>query len=282
MDERRASHILSGLANEHRLRALRTMVRAGPPGVAAGELAARIGLSPSGLSFHLKELESAGLVRSRRAGRNIFYAAELGVVDALAAFLSADCCAGLPALATPAAPADEDFAMPTPPYDVLVLCTGNSARSIMGEVLVTELGRPNFRGLSAGSRPKGEPHPLAIETLKAHGHPVEGLRSKSWDEFAVPGAPEIDFVFTVCDSAANEECPVWPGHPLTAHWGIPDPAAATGSKVEQLRAFEAAYRMLRRRIEVFVALPIVSLEKHALRDRMRRIHAEAQASEQRS
>lgn len=156
-------------------------------------------------------------------------------------------------------------------YNVLFLCTGNSARSIIGEALVTKLGAPQFRGFSAGSFPKGEVNPRTLTLLRAMSIPTEGLRSKSWDEFAVPGAPQMDFVFTVCDEAANEPCPVWPGHPMTAHWGIPDPAAATGEPWEIERAFSEAYRMLRRRIEVFLALPIASLDRMSLLGRLREI-----------
>jgi len=150
-------------------------------------------------------------------------------------------------------------------YNVLFLCTGNSARSIMGEVLINHWGKGRFRGYSAGSQPKGDVHPLTLQLLNSLKLPVEGLRSKSWEEFAKPGAPKMDFVFTVCDQAAAETCPIWPGQPMTAHWGIPDPAAALGSDVEKLNAFRDAYMRLDTRIKLFVALPMDKLQGMALK-----------------
>ena len=152
----------------------------------------------------------------------------------------------------------------TGPYNVLFLCTGNSARSILGEALVNHWGRTRFRGFSAGSRPKGEVHPLAIELLQRHHMPTSGLRSKSWDEFAAPDAPPLHFVFTVCDRAASEVCPLWPGQPMTAHWGIEDPAAVEGSDEVKSRAFNKAFRELDARIKIFTSLPLDSLDKLSL------------------
>jgi arsenate reductase (thioredoxin) len=157
------------------------------------------------------------------------------------------------------------------PYNVLFLCTGNSARSIMGEAILGKLGQENFHAYSAGSAPKGQVNPHTLELLRSLGHDVTGFRSKSWQEFARPGAPALDFVFTVCDNAAGETCPVWPGQPMTAHWGIPDPAEATGSPAEIALAFRDAYRMLHQRIEVFTALPIASLDRLSLQQRLRDI-----------
>lgn len=152
--------------------------------------------------------------------------------------------------------------------DVLFLCTGNSARSIMAEAILGRAGAGRFRAHSAGSLPAGEVHPRAVDLLERLGHPVAGLRSKSWDEFAAAGAPDPDFVFTVCDNAASEACPVWPGQPTTAHWGIPDPAAATGNEAEVAAAFADAYRMLNHRIGIFVNLPLASLDELALQERL--------------
>ena len=164
------------------------------------------------------------------------------------------------------------------PLNVLFLCTGNSARSIMAEGLLNHLGAGRFRAFSAGSFPKGRVRPEALALLREHGLPTEGLRSKPWDEFAAPGAPVMDFVFTVCDQAANEPCPVWPGQPMTAHWGVPDPAAADGSEALVMLAFRDAYRMLERRLKIFVALPMAKLGPLAIKrevDEIGRLRADA-------
>ena len=153
-------------------------------------------------------------------------------------------------------------------YNVLFLCTGNSARSILAECILNRTGAGRFRGFSAGSHPKGEVHPHALALLKKLNHPTAGLRSKSWDEFAVPDAPRIDFVFTVCDNAANEVCPIWPGQPMTAHWGVPDPAAVDGPEVEQHLAFADTYRMLSNRIAVFTSLPLQAIDRLTLQARL--------------
>ena len=157
------------------------------------------------------------------------------------------------------------------PFHVLFLCTGNSARSILAESILNRSGSGRFRAFSAGSYPKGTVHPLALELLDEDGLPTDGLRSKSWDEYAAPGAPPIDFIFTVCDNAAGEACPVWPGKPAVAHWGIPDPVAVAGSDNERRRAFRAAYRALKARIERFIALPLASLEPQALKSALQEI-----------
>jgi arsenate reductase (thioredoxin) len=161
--------------------------------------------------------------------------------------------------------------VPDRAYNVLFLCTGNSARSIMAEAILGKVGAGKFHGHSAGSQPKGQVNPHAVALLRSLGYDTSGFRSKSWSEFAEPGAPTLDFVFTVCDNAAGETCPVWPGQPMTAHWGVPDPAEATGSAAEIGLAFKDAYRMLHRRIEVFAALPIRSLDRLTLRNRLRDI-----------
>ena len=156
-------------------------------------------------------------------------------------------------------------------YNVLFLCTGNSARSILAESLLNHWGRGKFHGFSAGSFPKGQVHPLAIDLLRRVGLPAEGLRSKSWNEFALPGAPPLDFIFTVCDNAAGEVCPVWPGKPMTAHWGIADPAAVGGTEAGQAFAFREALQRLETRIKLFTSLPIDSLDRIALQSRLREI-----------
>ena len=158
-------------------------------------------------------------------------------------------------------------------YNVLFLCTGNSARSILGEALLNHVGQGRFRAYSAGSHPKGQIHPMTLEVLQRVGISTDGLRSKPWDEFAVPGASELDFVFTVCDNAAGEECPVWPGQPMTAHWGIEDPAAVEGSEFQQRAAFELAMCYLRNRISAFINLPLASIDRLALTSRLKGIGA---------
>jgi len=156
-------------------------------------------------------------------------------------------------------------------YNVLFLCTGNSARSIMAEAILNHKGKPVFTAYSAGSHPSGTVHPEALKQLELAGISTTGLRSKSWDEFSRPGAPEMQFVFTVCDNAAKEICPVWPGHPMTAHWGVPDPAAVTGDSAEIARAFRQAFFTLDWRISLFLALPLASLDRLALKKEVDRI-----------
>lgn len=157
------------------------------------------------------------------------------------------------------------------PFNVLFLCTGNSARSILAEGLLRGLGGDRFQAYSAGSTPKGEVHPLALATLGSFSLPADGYRSKSWDEFAQPGSPNMDFIITVCDNAAGEVCPVWPGQPMTAHWGIPDPAAVEGTEEGRRKAFHDAARVLKRRLELFLSLPIDRLDAMSLQAELRGI-----------
>lgn len=156
-------------------------------------------------------------------------------------------------------------------FNVLFLCTGNSARSIMAESMLRKGGAGRFHAYSAGSHPKGAVNPLALKVLDSYGYPIDGLRSKSWDEFAGPGAPTMDFVFTVCDSAAGEVCPLWPGQPMAAHWGIEDPAAVEGSDIDKERAFVQAFKFLGNRLSLFLALPLVSIDRLSLQRRLREI-----------
>jgi len=156
-------------------------------------------------------------------------------------------------------------------YNALFLCTGNSARSILAESILRKDGRGRFRAFSAGSTPKGQVHPMAVGVLKSLDYPIDGMRSKSWLEFAQPGAPAMDFVFTVCDNAAGEACPVWPGQPVTAHWGIEDPAAVDGPDLEKHSAFLEAFRYLKNRIGLFISLPLAGIDQLALGTRLREI-----------
>jgi arsenate reductase len=155
------------------------------------------------------------------------------------------------------------------PYNILVLCTGNSARSIMAEALLNTMGAGRFKAYSAGSHPTGRVNPYATEQVRSLGYPTEGLRSKSWDEFAQPDAPVMDFILTVCDNAAGEVCPVWPGKPVTAHWGFPDPAAVTGTEEEKRAAFARTMHQIRNRVQLFMSLPLETLDRMAVESRMR-------------
>lgn len=163
------------------------------------------------------------------------------------------------------------------PFNVLFLCTGNSARSIIGEVVANQFGLGKLKGFSAGSQPAGQVNPLTLKLLDELKLPTEGLSSKSWEAFSGPDAPVMDFVFTVCDSAAAETCPIWPGHPMSAHWGIPDPAAATGTEAERMKAFRQAFTVLKRRVELFASLPVASLDRMSLKRRLDEIGADENA-----
>ena len=162
-------------------------------------------------------------------------------------------------------------------YNVLVLCTGNSARSIMAEALINTMGQGRFRAYSAGSHPTGRVNPFAIEKVQSVHYPVDGLRSKNWDEFAVPGAPQMDFIITVCDNAAGEMCPIWPGQPVSAHWGFEDPAAVEGSDAEKHRAFDTVFRQIMARVRIFVSLPLNTLDKASIHREMKAIGVQQRA-----
>jgi ArsR family transcriptional regulator, arsenate/arsenite/antimonite-responsive transcriptional repressor / arsenate reductase (thioredoxin) len=283
LPESSAVAALSALANPTRLAAFRRLVEAGPNGMPAGEAARLLNVPHNTLSGHLGELVGAGLVRSRRDGRSVIYSADLDGLARLITFLAADCCGGNPETCDESHPllariaaiarGGETLMPESRPFNVLVLCTGNSARSIIAEAILNKLGAGRFRAFSAGSQPKGDVHPEARALLTQLGYDVSWARSKSWDEFGKPGAPEFDFIVTVCDSAAGETCPIWPGHPMTAHWGIEDPAAAVGSPAEIRAAFAEAYRLLYNRISAFVALPIASLDRLSLQGKLHKIGA---------
>lgn len=258
---------LAALAQETRLEVFRHLVQTGAAGLPAGQIGERLALPAATLSFHLNQLRQAGLITVRREGRSLIYAADYGVMNSVLAHLMQNCCQGQAPCAIP-------FCLPQPPpgatqmiakpFNVLFLCTGNSARSILAEALIDHWSGGRFKGFSAGSDPKGVVHPLALALLAEQGLRTEAMRSKSWLEFAAPNAPQMDFVFTVCDAAAAEPCPVWPGHPVTAHWGVPDPAAATGSDMDKMLAFRDAFKILDRRIQLFTALPDDKLKNTAI------------------
>ncbi len=269
---------LSALAQQTRLETFRLLVRREPEGLRAGEVARLMAVPQNTMSAHLAVLARCGLVRGERRSRSIVYRADLIRFRAVVTFLVRDCCDGRP---EHCAPLLDDlvsllFVKGVPPvaeraFNVLFLCTGNTARSILAEEILRKDGAARFKAFSAGSHPKGAINPFALKVLGAYGYPTDGFRSKGWDEFAVSGAPEMDFVFTVCDSAAGEACPVWPGQPMTAHWGIEDPAAVEGSDVEKERAFNTAFRYLKNRISVFTSLPIRSLDKLTVNQKLREI-----------
>lgn len=266
-----AVHLLSALAHDARLSVFRLLI--GRPGLSAGDLARALEMPPSSLSFHLKDLRMAGLVESRRDGRQVIYTANFEALTALIAFLAEDCCVGQPELCLPAnRPGDTETATMTGANDkvfnVLFLCTGNSARSIMAEAMLKREGLGKFRAFSAGSRPRGMIDPIARQFLERANYPVDGLSSKSWDTFTGPDAPTMDFVFTVCDDAAGEACPVWPGQPMTAHWGVPDPVAFQGSDQDRHLFYSDVYRMLYNRVSIFTHLPIRSLDRLSLQKRL--------------
>lgn len=264
----------AALGHPARLAVLRLLVQAGPQGLPAGDIAARLDARNNTLSAYLAALSRVGLIGSERQGRSIRYFADMAGLRGLVAYLLEDCCGGDVAACAPVLdrilhpnPVSDTMTdtMTDKRWNVLFLCTGNSARSLIAEAILTQLGADRFRAYSAGSQPTGAPHPMTLDLLARHGHDLSAVRSKSWDEFATEDAPQMDFVFTVCDSAAAEPCPIWPGQPMTAHWGLPDPAAAAGSEAERALAFAQTYGALASRLGAFVNLPIASLDRLALK-----------------
>jgi protein-tyrosine-phosphatase/DNA-binding transcriptional ArsR family regulator len=274
-----AIKILGALSQPSRLEIFRLLVRYLPYGLAAGDIARLLAVPHNTLSTHLNLLEQAGLVLSRREGRSIIYAANRDRALQLTGFLMEDCCrmtrqsCGDPTDQSLPFPAKREGFMSAKTYNVLVLCTGNSARSIIAEAILNREGAGRIHAFSAGSKPKDAANPHALGLLKDLGYDTVGFRSKSWEEFASPGAPKMDFIITVCDSAAGESCPVWPGHPLVAHWGIADPAAVVGTEAEKRTAFMEAYRRLGARISAFVNLDLETLDLSTLKRRLADIGA---------
>ncbi len=273
MDKSTAIAILGALAQDTRLDVFRHLAQTGPQ--PAGQVGERFGLPLATLSFHLKTLQQAGLLDCRREGRQLIYQARCNVVTDLMSYLMEHCCTlppfpVNPATVIPLATLKREFAAMNQDkvYNVLFLCTGNSARSILAEATMNYLGQGRFRAFSAGSFPTGKVNPFSLKLLELQGLSTEGLRSKSWDEFATPDSPPLDFVFTVCDNAANEVCPVWPGQPMSAHWGVEDPAAVEGDDAMKMLAFRKALRELENRIKIFMNLPIKSLDRIKLKTRL--------------
>ena len=263
---------LSALSHSGRLAVFRLILRHAPQAVRPGEIAEALGIKPNTLSVYLGALAEAGLVSAKRRGTAIHYNAALPAIGGLVDFLVADCCRGRPDLCAPLTERlmsrEGGPAMSGARYSVLFICTGNSARSIFAEALLRDLGEGRFDVHSAGTRPTSELNPFALEVLARNGHDVSRLRAKNVSAFQREGAPKMDFVFTVCDRAASEECPPWPGQPVTAHWGMADPVKVEGTDAEKAYAFAEAYAQMRRRILTFAALPIESLDGISLQRRL--------------
>jgi len=239
--------------------------------MAAGEVAAALRTAPSTLSFHLGALEQAGLVRSTRQGRHIIYAVRFAGLRELLSYLTETCCGGRPELCGDLArllPDIEEETTMEPAFNVLFICTRNSARSIMAEAILQKIGRGRFHAYSAGSEPAAEPMPEVLERLEVLGHDVSRLHSKSWSEFTRPDAPRMNFVLTLSDPAEGEACPDLGDKPLTATWPFPDPAKFSGTPVERTALLNQLYGMIRRRLETFTSLPFGTLERIALKARL--------------
>ncbi|WP_439553102.1 metalloregulator ArsR/SmtB family transcription factor [Falsiroseomonas sp.] len=273
MDIERAAAGFTALGQETRLELMRVLLAAGPSGLAAGDIAARLGVPASTLSFHLRALEQAGLVAATRHGRSLVYAPRIAALRALVAFLAEACCDGDPdrcgdinrLFDTPR----ETGRMQPPVFNVLFLCTRNAARSIMAEAILGRIGAGRFRAFSAGSAPAGEgPLPEVLQQLKALGHDVSTLHSKSWDEFTGPGAPRMDFVVALCDTLAGQACPDFGDTVITAAWPLPDPAKFSGSPPERATLLNELYAALHRRLSIFASLPFGSLDRMALKARL--------------
>lgn len=255
---------LSVLGHPRRLALFRALVHRYPDQVPAGDLAVAMGLPPSTLSGHLSDLVRVGLAVRARQGTHVLYGANMAGLRDMFDYLLLDCCQGRPDVCSPLS----DLALPGAARDVTrvaFICTGNSARSILSEALLNHLAPPGLRAVSAGTKPTGQVNPGALAVLAEHGVPTDGLRSKTLDELQALDAPRVDLVITVCDSAAAEECPIWPGMPLSAHWGLPDPAAATGVE-ETRKAFASAYDTIKRRIEALISLDIPTLNRATLQE----------------
>ena len=282
MEQNRAAHAFATLGHPGRLAVFRLLMRFAPQGVRPTEIATALGLKQNTLSHHLADLTASGLVGVERQGRSLYYAVDLDATEGLIGYLALDVGRARPDLLAPLLSVQKDAAqmtgqVPDTDFDVLFICSGNSARSILAEALLRDLGKGRFRAHSAGTRPNSELNPFALEILRRNGHETSGLRSKHISEFQSPGAPVMDFVFTVCDTAAAEDCPPWPGQPITGHWGLPDPVKATGTDAEKALVFAQTYAALRRRIAAFVELPFGLLNRMSLQSRVDAIGTDTEA-----
>lgn len=282
MEQNRATHAFATLGHPGRMAVFRLLMRFAPQGVRPTEIAEALGLKQNTLSHHLADLTASGLVQVTRVGRSLHYAVDLDTTEGLIGYLALDVGRARPDLLAPLISAPKDAApmdpnLPDTDFDVLFICTGNSARSIFAEALLRDLGRGKFQAFSAGTRPNTDLNSFALEVLERNGHSTSSLRSKHVSEFQQPGAIVMDFVFTVCDKAAAEECPPWPGQPITGHWGLPDPVKAMGTDAERALVFAQTYAALRRRIMAFVELPFDSLSRMSLQSRVDAIGTDSSA-----
>lgn len=268
-----ATQVFATLGHPGRLAVFRLLMRFAPQGVRPTEMAEALAMKQNTLSHHLAELSSCGLVRADRQGRSLLYSVNLDTTEALIGYLALDVGRARPDLIPPALAHQTEATMSPVPYNVLFICSGNSARSIFAEALLRDLGKGRFRAHSAGTRPNSQLNPFALEVLRRNGHEVADLSSKHVSHFQAPDAPAMDFVFTVCDTAAAEDCPPWQGQPITGHWGLPDPVRATGSDAEKALVFAQTYAALRRRIAAFVELPFAQLNRLSLQARVDAIGA---------
>jgi arsenate reductase len=277
MESSEAAAVFAALSVDTRVALLRLLMAAGPNGLPAGDIATRLGLPASTASFHLAALERAGLTQATRHGRQIIHAARIASVRDVLMFLTETCCGGHPELCGDIArllpPLPEEAHGMIPAFNVLFLCTRNSARSIMAEALLHSIGGQRFRAYSAGSDPSPQPNPEVIAKLRSLGHDTDRLRSKSWHEFTGPDAPRMDFVITLCDALDGPVCPDFGNLPVTAAWPLPDPMKFTGSPVERAAMLNELYASLRRRLEIFTSLRFASLDRMAMKARLDEIGA---------
>ena len=264
--EIRIASQLSTLGHPQRLAIFRMLMRRMPDRVPAGEIADALNIKPSTLSAYLSALLDVGLLSQTRVGTSLRYTVNVTRVQEMMDFLLLECCRGRPDLCSPlAAGFGQGMTdMSSEKFNVLFICTGNSARSIFAETILRDMAGDRFEVFSAGTKPYSELNPMAVDVLRRKGHDVSSLRAKNVQAFMGGDAPKFDFVFTVCDQAANEDCPAWSGQPISAHWGMVDPVKATGSDAERSLAFQAAYGALRNRISAFTALPMTTLDRISL------------------
>ena len=272
MESTQAAAAFAALSQETRIDLIRLLIAEGPNGLAAGDIVGRLGLPNSTVSFHLAALERAGLTQSTRQGRQIIHAVRIGGMRSVLGFLTETCCGGRPELCgdiarlLPPLP-DEDQGM-TPAFNVLFLCTHNSARSIMAEAILAKIAGERFHPYSAGSDPNVTPNPEVLAKLETLGHDISAFRSKSWYEFTGANAPRMDFVITLCDTPHGQMCPDFGDLAVTAAWPLPDPAKFTGSDIERAALLNELYASLHRRLSIFTALPFAALDRMAIKARL--------------